>query len=90
MVQIRAESIPVQDEGGEGDPGFWRVNSPAACQDMHGPDEGGVDHVQDECCEGCPEFWRVNCGWTCMVHMRAESIMSKMKVVVKGAPDSGG
>ncbi len=27
---------------------------------------------------------------TCMVHMRAESIMSKIKVVVKGAPDSGG
>ncbi len=23
-------------------------NSPAACQDMHGPDEGGVDHFQDE------------------------------------------
>jgi hypothetical protein len=38
----------VQNEGGEWFPGFWRMNSPAACQDMYGPDEGGVDHFQDE------------------------------------------
>jgi hypothetical protein len=44
----------VQDESDEGCSGLWRVNSPAACQDMHGPDEGGVDHVQDEVGETCP------------------------------------
>jgi hypothetical protein len=61
-----AESIPVQDEGGEGCPGLWRVNSPAVCQDMHGPDEGGVDHVQDEgVCERCPGLWRVNSPAAC-------------------------
>jgi hypothetical protein len=50
MVQMRAESLMLR-KGGEWCPGFWRVNSPAACQYMHGPDEGGVDHVQDECGE---------------------------------------
>jgi len=45
MVQTRAESITKVNKGCLG---FWRVYSPAACQDVHGPDEGGVDHVQDE------------------------------------------
>jgi hypothetical protein len=54
MVQMRVESIMFL-KGDEGCPGFWQVNSPAACQDMHGPDEGGVDHVQDEGGEGAPD-----------------------------------
>jgi hypothetical protein len=28
-------------------------STPAACQDVHGPDKGGVDHVQEEGDERC-------------------------------------
>jgi hypothetical protein len=61
MVQMRAESI-ISLKGDEGSPGFWRVNSPATCQDMHGPDEGGIDHEGEE---RCPGFWWVNSPAAC-------------------------
>jgi hypothetical protein len=84
MVQIIAR------KGNEGYPGLWRVNSPAACQDMHGPDEGRVDHDQNEGGEWCPGFWRMNSPAACQDMYGPDEGGVDHFQDEGGAPDSGG
>jgi hypothetical protein len=57
---------------------------------MHGPDEGGVDHVQDECGERDSGFWQMNSPAACQDMYGPDEGGVDHFQDEGGAPDSGG